>query len=177
MLKRLQHFLNARDGLAAVEFALIAPVMILLFFGALEFAMAIDCKTRVNNVAATTADLVAQSPSISSSDAANIFSAANSILYPYVAANAKIVVSSLVDNGKGAATVAWSEAQNTAKRAQGATVAVPAGLIVSGSGGSVILAEISYAYTPPTLVVLTGTLNMTGSFYSKPRRSLTVTHS
>jgi Flp pilus assembly protein TadG len=177
MLKRLRHFLIAHDGMAAVEFALIAPVMILLFFGALEFAMALDCYTRVNNVAATTADLVAQSTSISSTDAANILNAANSILYPYASAGAKIVVSSLVDNGKGGATVAWSEAQNTAKRAQGSTVAVPAGLIVSGSGGSVILAEISYPYTPPTLVVLTGPLNMTDSFYSKPRRSLTVTHS
>jgi Flp pilus assembly protein TadG len=177
MLKRLQHFLKARDGLAAVEFALIAPVMIVLFFGALEFSMAIDCHTRVNNVAATTADLVAQSTVISSTDATNIFSAANSILYPYASAGAKIVVSSLVDDGKGAATVAWSEAQNTTKRTQGATVSVPAGLIVSGSGGSVILAEISYSYTSPTLVVLTGPVNMTGSFYSKPRRSLTVTHS
>jgi Flp pilus assembly protein TadG len=177
MLKRLRHFLKARDGLAAVEFALIAPVMILLFFGALEFATALDCNTRVNNVAASTADLVAQSTIVSGTDATNIFNAANSILYPYAAANAKIVVSSLVDNGKGGATVAWSEAQNTAKRAQGATVSVPAGLIVSGSGGSVILAEITYSYASPTLVVLTGPVNMTGSFYSKPRRSLTVTHS
>jgi len=177
MLKRLSHFLRARDGLAAVEFAFIAPVMIVLFFGALEFSMAVDCHTRVNNVAATTADLVAQSTTVSSTDVSNIFSAANSILYPYASANAQIVVSSLVDNGKGGATVAWSNAQNTAPLTVGATVSVPAGLIVSGSGGSVILAKISYSYVSPSLVVLTGPLTMSGSFYSKPRRSMTVTHS
>ena len=45
------------------------------------------------------------------------------------------------------------------------------------SGGSVILAEISYAYASPTTQVLTGTVTMTGSFYANPRRSATVLHS
>jgi hypothetical protein len=55
-------------------------------------------------------------------------------------------------------------------------VTVPTGLIVSGSGGSVILAEITYAYASPTTKVLTGTVSMANSFYAHPRRSLTVTH-
>ena len=77
----------------------------------------------------------------------NIFNAANSILYPYPSAPAKIVITSAVDDGHGGAKVAWSKAQNTAARTPGATITVPTGLIVSGSGGSVILAEISYSFT------------------------------
>jgi Flp pilus assembly protein TadG len=177
MLKRLIRFLVAQDGLAAIEFAFVAPVMIALFFGAIELTKAVDCHTRVNSVASTIADLVSQATTVSSANITNVFDAANDILYPYPSTSAKIVISSLVDNGKGGATVAWSEAQNTTKRTPGSTVTVPTGLIVSGSGGGVILAEITYTYAPPSLVVLTGPINMTGTFYSRPRRSPVVAHS
>ncbi len=160
-----------------MEFALIAPVMIIMFYGAIELSSAVDCNSRVAHVASTTSDLVAQSTTVSSSDITNIFSAANAIMFPYAPAGAEIVVSSLVDNGHGGATVAWSAAQNATPRSTGSTVSVPTGLIVSGSGGSVILAEVTYVYTPPITRFLGGAVTLTNSFYSHPRRSLTVTHS
>jgi Flp pilus assembly protein TadG len=176
MLKRARTFPRARDGLAAVEFALIAPLMMLMFFGATELSYALDCNARVGRVAATTSDLVAQARSVSSTDVTNIFTAANSVLFPYPSTGAKIVVSSLVDDGKGGTTVAWSSAQNTTPRTVGSTVSVPAGLIVSGSGNSLIFAEITYAYIPPISYFLGASVKLTNSFYSRPRRSLTVTH-
>lgn len=177
MLTLLKRFAKARQGLAAVEFALIAPVMIALFYGAVELCSAVDCNSRVSRMGYTVADLVAQSSTVSSADTSNIFSAANAILYPYAPANAKIIVSSLVDDGKGGAKVDWSDPQNTAKRVKGSTVAIPAGLITSGSGGSVIYAEISYTFTAPITYFLGGPITLTDSFYAKPRRSTTVTHS
>lgn len=177
MLKWVRTFAHARDGIAAVEFALIAPVMIIMFFGAVEMSSAIDCKSRVGRATYTTADLVAQATSVSSTDVTNVFSAANSILYPYNSANAQIVFSSLVDDGKGGTQVAWSEATpNTTKRVQGSTVAVPPGLIVSGSGNSLIMAEITYGYTSPIAYFLKGNIPLTDTFYARPRRSRTVAH-
>jgi Flp pilus assembly protein TadG len=177
MLKHALRFGRDRKGLAAVEFALIAPVMIVMFFGASELSSAVDCNARVGRVASTVADLVAQSTTVSSSDTANFFAAANTVLYPYASANAKIVVSSLVDNGKGATTVAWSDAQNATPRSVGATVSVPTGLVTSGSGGSVIYTEITYTFTPAVAYFLGTSVTLTDHFYSKPRRSLTVKHS
>ena len=176
MLRSFLKMLRASDGIAAVEFAFIAPVMILMFFGAVELTMAVDCRTRVTAVASTAADLVAQETTVSTADMSNVFAALNAILYPYSSGGAKIVISSIVDAGNNTAKVAWSNAQNTTARTVGSTVTVPTGLIVSGSGGSVILAEITYAYASPTTKVLTGTVSMTNSFYAHPRRSLTVTH-
>jgi len=176
MLKQLRALWKAQGGLAAVEFAFIAPVMIVMFFGTVELSAALDCRARVTSVASTAADLVAQETSVSTADMTNVFSALNAIIFPYASGPAKIVISSLVDNGHGAATVAWSNAQNATARTVGSTVTVPTGLIVSGSGGSVILAEISYAYSTATTVYLTGPLTMANSFYARPRRSLTVTH-
>ena len=176
MLKRAHLWWNAKDGMAAVEFAFIAPVMILVFFATVELSMALDCKTRVTNIASTAADLVAQETTVSSTDMSNVFSALNAILYPYPSTPAHIVISSLVDDGHGAATVAWSDQQNATARTVGSTVTVPTGLITSGSGGSVILAEITYNYSSGSTVYLTGPITMAGSFYAHPRRSLVVTH-
>ena len=174
MLKTFFRMLKARDGLAAVEFAFVAPVMIVMFFGAIELTAAVDCKTRVTSVASTAADLVAQETSVSSTDMSNVFAALNAIIYPYSSGAAKIVISSIVYSTSTTGTVAWSNAQNTTARSTGATVTVPAGLM--SSGGSVILAEITYAYASPSTQVLTGSVTMTGSFYAHPRRSATVAH-
>ena len=174
MLKTFFRMLKARDGLAAIEFAFIAPVMIVMFFGAVEFSAAIDCKTRVTAIASTAADLVAQETTVSPGDMTNVFAALNAIIYPYPSGAAKIVISSIVYKTATTGTVAWSDPQNTTARVLGSTVTVPAGLMTSG--GSVIFAEISYAYASPTTQVLTGTVTMTGSFYAHPRRSASVAH-
>jgi Flp pilus assembly protein TadG len=178
MLTSSHRFIRSRSGMAAVEFALIAPVMILVFFGSIEFSEGLNCKARVERVASTAADLVAQSTAVTTTDVNNIFSAANSVLYPFSPAPAQIVVSSLVDDGHGGAKVAWSNAtSNATARALGSAVTVPTGLIVSGTGGSVILAEVTYTYSSPTTQVLNANTVMTGMFYARPRRSTTVQHS
>lgn len=165
--------MREKKGLAAIEFAFIAPVMISLFFGTVELCNALLCRQKVTNIASTAADLVAQDTQISTAQMSDVFSALNSIIYPYPTGPAKIVISSLVDNGHGAGTVAWSDAQNTPARAVGSTVNVPAGLITTG--GSVILAEISYNYTSASTQFLKTPINMADSFYARPRKSATVT--
>ncbi len=81
MLRRAASCLSDRRGLAAVEFALIAPVMMIMFYGVVELSSAIDCNSRVARVSSTVADLVAQSPAVSTADTTNIFNAANAIIF------------------------------------------------------------------------------------------------
>lgn len=169
---RLAPFVKDRKGLAAVEFALIAPVMIIMFYGSVELSSAIDCNARVSRVTSTVADLVAQETTISTTDASNVFSAANAILFPYAAANAQIVVSSLVTDSSGNVKVDWSEAQNAAKRTS-PPANIPAGILPASS--SVIYAEVTYGFTP-AISYFVGNVNLTSNFYSKPRRSAKVTH-
>jgi hypothetical protein len=51
-------------------------------------------------------------------------------------------------------------------------VTVPSGVI--SSGGSVILAEVTYPYSSPVSDYITGTVNMSQTFYARPRRSTTI---
>ncbi len=169
----LRPFFKDRKGLAAVEFALVAPVMIIMFYGSVELSSAIDCNARVSRVSSTVADLVAQETAISTADAGNIFSAANAILFPYASSNAQIVVSSLVSDASGKVTVDWSEAQNASKRTS-PPASIPAGILPASS--SVIYAEITYSFTP-AVSYFVGSVSLTNTFYAKPRRSAKVTHS
>jgi len=48
------------EGVAAVEFAMIVPIMAIMFIGAVELSQAITVDRRVSQVASATADLVAR---------------------------------------------------------------------------------------------------------------------
>jgi Flp pilus assembly protein TadG len=167
----VKSFLNSRNGLAAVEFAMIAPVMLLLFFGLIELSNGVECRERVETTSASTADLIAQRTYISNADRDNVFAASAATLYPF-ASNPQIVITSLTYNTPSTGVVAWSDGLNTAPLAVGSSVNVPAGVI--SSGGSVIMAKVSYTYHSGTTYVVTGPVTMQSTFYSRPRRSVTV---
>lgn len=173
----LQRFGRARDGLAAVEFAFLLPVMITMFFGVVEVSQALSCRTDVTNVAATVADLSAQASSLSTSDVSNVFNAAGAILYPFDTSVAKITITSIayddVSKSLTSGKVAWSCSRNGTARTANDTVSLPDGLMTSG--GSVIMAEVTYDYTSATTKTITGPITMSNTFYTKPRRVAQIT--
>jgi Flp pilus assembly protein TadG len=191
-MRRLTGFFSRKDGAIAVEFALVAPVMVGLFFGLSELALALGVKGDVVNLASVGADLIAQEKSATTSDMTNVFSALSAMLYPYSTTNAQITVTSVIDNSSGGASgnanptgkVAWSCTQGGTARAANSTFSFPTaaqGVITSGSGGSVIMAEVTYTYSLPFTVNIANVINLSGpytltnTFYSEPRKVLQVT--
>jgi hypothetical protein len=87
----------------------------------------------------------------------------------------RIIITSIKadPNHAGQYIVDWSRAQNGTAHSPGATMTVPAGLVTTG--GTVILAEVSYSYTSPSSSVITGPITFSDSFYARPRRSTSVT--
>jgi hypothetical protein len=73
--------------------------------------------------------------------------------------------------------VAWSDAKNTSPRGVNSIVAVPAGLVTSGGGGSVVLAEVTYDYSSPTGQLIYGSIPLSDKFYLHPRRALQIARS
>jgi Flp pilus assembly protein TadG len=172
MLNRLWVALRRKDGMAAIEFAMLAPILLFMFLGGIELTDALNCRQKVTGMAATAADLVSQETQITNADMSNVFSAINSIVYPYPTAGLQIVISSLVDDGAGGGRVVWSDEQNATARSVNSIVHVPPGVITAG--GTVILAEVTYPYNSTIHNFLAPTTNMTTSFYARPRRSATI---
>lgn len=168
----LRRFGRDARGLAAVEFALIVPLMLTLYFGTLETSDALTASRRVTNVAQTAADLVAQVTTVSSSDLTDIFAASTAILTPFDTSAVKITISSVVADSSNKTTVAWSSTYKGTARTTNSAVTLPTGLTTANT--SVIMAEVTYTYTSPIATFITGPIVMTETAYLRPRRSVTV---
>jgi Flp pilus assembly protein TadG len=168
MLRFLRGFRKAHDGMAAVEFAMVLPLMLVLVFGAIEITSSLICKTNVSNTASTAADLISQESSVGTSDMNNVFAALTALTYPFSTTGLRIVITSAIDDGKGGAKVDWSKANTGSGRTTGSTMTIPTGLIATG--GSVIVAEVTYTYTPPSTWFVQIPISMSNTFYSHPRR-------
>jgi Flp pilus assembly protein TadG len=171
----ISRFARAHGGLAATEFALLLPAMLTLYFGVTEVADGLIANAKTSSLAATAADLAAQNDKLCNSEMDDIFAALNAIMFPYPTANTKVVISSLYDAGSNQIKVGWSDALNGTPRTVGSVVTIPTGLVTSGSGESVILAEVTYNYSSPAGELIYGTIQMNDTFYVHPRRVKIVT--
>lgn len=156
-------------GVAAVEFALIFPLMIAFYFGAMETSHMLTANRRVTSVAYTAADITAQAISIDDSDISDIFSASSAILRPFSTTPLSISISSVVANSSGVNKVIWSDSFQGTARAVGSTITLPAGL--TSPGTSVIVSEVTYEYSSPISVTVTEQITFTDTAYLKPRRA------
>ena len=172
-MRLLQRLKADRRGVSAVEFALVAPVLILFYFGLVQTTSAILALRRVSHVASTLGDLAARTPVIRDADMADIFSVSDSLLAPYPTAPLKARVTSITKDAGGVAKVGWSDAKNWGARAKNATMTVPDGII--GAGQSAILAEVEYDYDSPIDLIAPGAMTFTRSFYLRPRVVATIT--
>ena len=88
-----RRFRRDRSAIAAVEFALILPIMLTLYFGIVEVGDALVVDRKVTHVTSTICDLVAQSKTVSTNDMTNFMDASQAVIYPYDTSLLKIVVS------------------------------------------------------------------------------------
>lgn len=167
MSKILRRFAGDRRGVSAVEFALLAPVMIGLYLGCAEISDGVGADRKVSLTAAALANLGAQVSSISSSDMTNILNASSAIIAPYSASKLKSTLSCLKIDSTGKVTVAWSATLNGTARAAGSSITIPSALAVPSS--QLLFSEVTYAYTPTVGYTITGTLNLSDQMYMSPR--------
>ncbi len=155
-------------GVSAVEFALIAPVMILIYFGCIELSLLMRADRRVTSTASSLGDLTARLVTVQDSDMQELYNAANVLLQPYSAQNARMRITSVVDNGDGITRVGWSDGFNMTPYTEDAVITVPAGLVTTP--GSVIVSEVEFEYESSIGLVLSTSRTLKDTFYLRPRR-------
>ena len=156
-------------GAAAVEFALLVPVLCFLYFGAAEVMQGILSARRAAHAASTIGDLVAQSSSVTQAEVGQIFTMGNAVLYPYPTAPLKMRITSVVADAQGNTTVAWSQGSGMTALSKGASVSVSSNVISANQ--SVVMAEVQYTYTPIIGYVLKSSIPFTDTYYLRPRLS------
>ncbi|MFY8208322.1 MAG: TadE/TadG family type IV pilus assembly protein [Caulobacter sp.] len=171
----LSSFWRDRRGVSAVEFALIAPVMIVMYCGLAEVTQAMMAQRRLSNIASQIGDLVAQSNQTGPTKMADVFTIGGIIMAPFPTATLRMCVASVTSDATGRDTVAWSRASGTMTNcpAQGAVLTnVPVGVLPASK--SVILARASYVYTSPIKLVMPASITFQRTFYLRPRKAETI---
>jgi Flp pilus assembly protein TadG len=159
LVRRLARFQRSCQGVAAVEFAMVLPVMVLMYLGMTELTFAVNTDRKITLLSRTLADLTGRATSVTTTEMDTIFSAALAVMAPYNSDQAKLTISSIVvkdtglkdTNGKAIlkGTVCWSTARgpgNPAGLAKGSVVTVPEGFQTADS--SYILTNVDMPYSP-----------------------------
>jgi Flp pilus assembly protein TadG len=170
-----RHFLAATEAVAAVEFAVLLPLLLLILFGTIEVGTAIVIKGKLRAAASTVAEIANQYTTIQNSDMTAILGAAAAIITPYPISNASVVMSEISVNSQGKATVTWSDALNGTARTTGSTITVPSGIAIANT--VLLLGEVSYLYTPAFGKAMIGTMTLNENLYAMPRSGAAITRS
>jgi Flp pilus assembly protein TadG len=167
-----------RSGVAAIEFALVLPVMLLLFMGSFEATNLVLASMKLEASAETAADLVARTKVnavLQSTDFTNITNAAKQVLTPLPTSGTQLKIAyASATYSTGTAVIDWHYEVNSATAITTANIPNSASLAnlgsqTSGSTDSVIIVKLTYAYSSPISYVLSSSYTLIESAFNRPR--------
>ena len=163
-------------GNAAIEFAIIVPLMLTMFFGMIEFTSAVAVDRKISMLTQALSDLASRYTTVNDTDIANFFTIGSAMLTPYSATPLKTTITEIyIDPSTGIARAQWSKGD--APRTPGTTAPVPANLIARDSSTNAIIpnqylifTETNYLYKPAVGYVMgIGGVTLSDKMYMRPR--------
>jgi Flp pilus assembly protein TadG len=195
---RMRKFSTDARAVAATEFAIVVPFMLLLLVGGVELGDGMSINVKVSATAHSVADMVTQNTSLSTASMQNILTGSTAIIAPYPVNNSSggsilsVTVSEISSDASGNLTLQWSQSYNgtsfgSGRSGLGASTNPPYGALtlpssLNGVGTtnnpnnqndqvSFIVSEVSYAYTPSLGYTIAGTVTLADSYWLFPRCS------
>lgn len=166
------------SGVAAVEFALIVPIMLIIFFGSYETANLVLAYMKVEDAAETAADLVAQTrvnTVLQSTDFTNFTNAVEQVLSPLPTSGTQLEIAyASVTYSTGNPVIDWHLEVNGATALTVANISSSQNLAnlgseTNGSTDSVIIAQLTYAYSSAFSHVLQSSYTLSELAFNRPR--------
>jgi Flp pilus assembly protein TadG len=162
-----------RSAVAAVEFALALPVVLLAVLLTVEVGEAVAVSRKVTIATRTVTDLTTKNVSLTTSQMSQILAASSVVLAPFGSSNLVIVVSEVTTDANGKATVTWSQALNGSALTVGSPVAIPSQM--AAPNVSMILGTAQYAYSPNLPLNPLGSFKISDQLILMPRLSTSIT--
>ncbi|MBB4194016.1 Flp pilus assembly protein TadG [Rhizobium aethiopicum] len=147
LVQQARRLVRERKGAGAIEFAILFPVLIMLYIGAFEITIGLSVSKRATRAAGAIADLVTQQQSVTKSALADMPSVATAMFVPYNTTSLTLKITGISIDAGANAKVLWSWAQDgTAPYAKNGTVSdVPADMKTANS--FLVRTELSIPYT------------------------------
>lgn len=179
-------FGSDRRGIAAVEFALIMPLLLSMYFITMEASQAIETSKKVSRLGSMVADLVTQQTTVVKADIDAIMAIGAVTLQPYNRSVPSITITAIqvTTDATPLVQVVWSRKLVNGVASTGpTTTTVPAKLKVAGT--FLIRVDSTLGYKPVItwsagsqqklgLTTAFNALTMGESYYLRPRRSVTI---
>jgi Flp pilus assembly protein TadG len=166
MLNRLVH---DHRGSAAVEFALILPVVILLYYGMAETTQALLANRRVSVVATAVGDLTAQATQLKKAQIDDIFNISAAALKPFPVTPLGIRIVSIETNASSTPQIRWQQQRGT----------FPSGVdlktVEKAPNIAIIRAETIYTYQTPFGRIFPKAFTFKKQMDMRPRGGVAVT--
>jgi Flp pilus assembly protein TadG len=172
LLEHMDSFRRDIAGVAAVEFALILPMMLLLYVGTVEASALISMDRRVQTIAGAVGDLVSRANvNLPACDLKDYFQAAAGIMAPYTSNAVQQTVTSVqVPAGGATPVVVWSQAAGGAVAHKvGDPYPLPQAMKDISVNAYVIVSEASYSYTPITKLIYSQAIQLRRENFYLPR--------
>lgn len=166
-----------RDGVAAIEFALIAPVMIAFYFGLSEISLGIGADRQVTHATSVAGDLATQVTSLEKQDLEDVLTATVAVLGVHSSRLSRVTIelnSYEMDPGGNITRVGYARVGPPISAGGPATFnpnTLGTNMLNSTSG--VVVARVNYQYKPATLAFMSN-VTLAETFLLKPRKSLSV---
>jgi Flp pilus assembly protein TadG len=169
---RMRAFGAATSGVAAVEFAMILPVLLTMYLGMVEVTKGVTTNRKVTLLSRTVADLTAQAAELSDTARNNIFDASSYVLQPGDPAGAKMLMVSVYVDSTGKAAICWAEQRGGMTiPTDVAALNLPSGLLIKSTSLIVGKAELPYN---PAAKLINASYTLTETSYMRPRISTQV---
>jgi Flp pilus assembly protein TadG len=159
-------------GVSAVEFALIAPLMLVFYFGLTELCQAMLAERRANHVASAVGDLITQREEISVTEINDVFKIGALVLAPFPEADLTVKITHVTADPKGKPFVDWSRGYRATPDGPNTAKTLP---LVINPNDSLLVTEVTYKYTSPFGYFVPKGITFNEKSYLRPRRSAKVT--
>jgi Flp pilus assembly protein TadG len=161
-----------RRGVAAIEFALLLPIVVMVYLVGFEIAEAASVYRKLTDTTVQLANVTAQYTTMSQTDVGNVMGASSQIMTPYSTGTLSIVLSEVTTDASGAGTVTWSQAYQTTALKAGSAVTMPPGFATPAT--NYILVQTTYGYTPSIGSAFMGPIKMSDQIFMLPRQSSSI---
>ncbi len=175
MMKHLVRFKSDQSGLGALEFALIAPIMIVMLFAINEGCAAFEAARRANLAGNTLADLVAQEREVTPEMLDDAMVGVRHIIEPDTSTLEVKVLSLIIDPDTDKVVVAWSRDNSGGEPyAPGSAYSKVDQSNFYDASASVIVAETKYIYKSKIAKKMAPEFTFDKINFRWPRRTQTI---
>jgi Flp pilus assembly protein TadG len=167
-----RRFMASKRGVAAVEFAIMLPILVTLFLASVDAARAIAIYTKVRAATYTLDAITNQYTTIQSTDMSQILGATAVVLQPYSSSSVTVVLSQIKVSSATSAKVNWSATLNGTALTQNSSITVPTNFASCPSYPCyLVYGQVSYTYTPLFMYFTKAAFTLSDSLYATPRVS------